>query len=368
MTGVTLNMKHTTDVVIIGGGFAGVAVAQKLAGNGIDVTLVDRKDYFEVTFATLRNVANPKALGNTARKRYSDFIEGNFLQASVESMNDKELKLANGDCVLFQQAIISSGSRYSSLPLAKSNDVFSYDERNQEILDEHQSLASAHSVLVIGGGQVGVEFAGEIVSAFPNKEVTLASASDTLLEGLKPKAQRKALEQLTAQGVKVKFNRRFVKDGDVYRCSISDEVIQPDIAYVCVGMIPNTEFLRAELPDILDTKGFVKVDSYMKVEGYENLYALGDCANLDSRKHGYLASVQGTYLADAILKSESGKKVKEYGKPPVVIVTPTGTNSGIASLPFGIVTTLNFVINLKQKDMGISNMYQTFGTQPDMLN
>ena len=67
-------MTNQTDVLIIGGGFAGVAVAQKLAQNKVDVTLIDTKDYFEVTFATLRNVANPKMLGDTARKQYRDFI------------------------------------------------------------------------------------------------------------------------------------------------------------------------------------------------------------------------------------------------------------------------------------------------------
>ena len=42
------------------------------------------------------------------------------------------------------------------------------------MLDAHESLSSAASVLVIGGGTVGVEFAGEIASAFPNKDITLA--------------------------------------------------------------------------------------------------------------------------------------------------------------------------------------------------
>jgi len=362
-------MKKQTDVLIIGGGFAGVAAAQKLSENGVDVTIVDRKNYFEVTFATLRNVANPELLGNTPRKLYRDFINGTFIQANIESMNDKEAKLSNGESIGFNQAIIASGSRYPTLPLAKSSSAFDFAERNQEILKEHQSLASANSVLVIGGGTVGVEFAGEIASAFPNKEITLAHATDMLLDNAKPKAQRKALEQLTANGVTVKFNRRFTKDGDVYRCSKSDETLQPDIAYVCVGMVPNTEFLQAELSDILDDKGLIKVDSFMKVEGYENLYALGDCSTLDSRKHGYLASVQGAHLGDALLKATQGKTAKPYNNPPLMIVTTTGTDSGVATLPFfGITTTMGFIVNLKQKDMGISNMYKTFGTEPDTLN
>ncbi len=360
-------MEKQTDVLVIGGGFGGVTVAQTLAKNGVDVTLVDRKNYAEVTFATLRNVADPKILGNTPRKRYSDFINGTFIQAGIESMNDQEATLTNGEIIRFNRAVIASGSRYPTLPLAKSNSALDYDERNQEMLTAHEVLTAAKSVLVIGGGVVGVEFAGEIASAFPDKDITLAHASDRLLNNLKPKAQRKALEQLTAKGVTVKFNRRFAKDGDVYRCSKSNEILQPDIAYVCVGQVPNTEFLQAELPDVLDDKGLVKVDAYMKVQGYENLYALGDCATLDHNKHGYLATVQGNKLADTLLKSANGKKIKPYKTPPFVVVTPVGTDAGVAQLPFAV-TTMKFIVNLKQKDLGISQIYKIYGTEPDKLN
>lgn len=348
-------MQKQTDVLIIGGGFGGVATAQKLAKKGMSVTLVDRKDYFEVTFAILRNVTAPKALGNTSRKLYRDFIAGAFIQGSIESMNDKEARLANGDVIRFKQAVIASGSRYPSLPLAKSNSRFGYAERNQEMLDEHALLAVAKSVLVIGGGAVGVEFAGEIASAFPDKEITLSHSGDALLNNMKPKAQRKALEQLTAKGVIVKFNSRFV-EGDK----------EADIVYSCVGMLPNTEFLQAELAAALNDKGLIKVDDFMKVKGYNNLYALGDCAALDDHKHGYIATVQGGMLADAILKSARGRKVKPYKTPPFAIITPTGTDTGVAQMPFGVFTA-KFIVNLKQKDLGISNIYKMLGSEADTL-
>lgn len=360
-------MSKHTDVLIIGGGFGGVGLAQQLAKAGVDVTLIDRKNYFEVTFATLRNVTAPQKHGNTPRKLYSDFINGTFIQGAVSSMNDSELMLESGETIGFKQAIITSGSRYPTLPEGKSNSKFDYAERNQEMQDAHESLSSAESVLVIGGGLVGVEFAGEIASAFPSKDITLVHSSHSLLGASEPKAQRRALEQLTAKGVKVKFNRNFSKDEDIYRCSNSGETIKPDIVYECVGMLPNTEFLRAELPNILDSKGFVKVDAYMRVKGYDNLYSLGDCATLDSHKHGYLASVQGADLASMLLKAMKGKKVKPYKTPPLVVITPTGTDSGVAQLPFAV-TTMNWFVNLKQKDLGISNMYRIYGTKPDRLN
>lgn len=361
-------MQKLTDVLIIGGGFSGVATAQKLAKQGVSVTLVDRKDYFEVTFAVLRNVTAPQAQGNRSRKLYRDFVGGDFVQGSIESMNDKQAKLANGDVIAFKQAVIASGSRYPSLSLAKSHGQFDYAGRNQEMLNEHATLAAAKSILVIGGGAVGVELAGEIASAFPNKTITLAHSGSTLLDNMQPKAQRKALEQLMAKGVDVKLNRRFNAEGDgkKHRCSKTQEIIQTDLVYSCVGMVPNTEFLQKELGNTLDDKGVIKVDSFMKVKGYDNLYALGDCSALDSHKHGYLAAVQGGMLADAILKSKKGKKVKPYKTPPLAIITPTGTDTGVVQMPFGVFTA-KFIINLKQKDMGISNIYKMLGSEADKL-
>ena len=68
-------MINTTDVLIIGGGFAGVSTAQKLVEKGIKTILVDKKDYFEVTFANLRNLTDPGKTQNRARKRYQDFLK-----------------------------------------------------------------------------------------------------------------------------------------------------------------------------------------------------------------------------------------------------------------------------------------------------
>ena len=94
------------------------------------------------------------------------------------------------------------------------------------------------------------------------------------------------------------------------------------------------------------------------------MYALRGCAALDNNKHGYLASVQGGMLADAIMKKAKGKKVKAYKTPPLAIVTPTGTDTGVAQMPFGVFTA-KFLVNLKQKDLGISNIYKMLGTIPN---
>ncbi|WHI46263.1 FAD-dependent oxidoreductase [Microbulbifer sp. VAAF005] len=360
-------MIKRTDVLIVGGGFAGVSVAQKLAKQGMQVVLVDRKDHFEVTFATLRNAIAPSLLTANPRKYYRDFIQSDFVQADVVSMDDRIAKSSNGLEIHFKQAVIATGSRYPTLPIAKSTSAYTISEREQEMRNEQKILAKSQSVLIVGGGTVGVELAGEISSAFPNKTVTLVHSKDVLLGHLKPKAQNKALEQLTAKGVSVHLNTRLVKEGAIYRSMNTQETFKADLIYECVGMSPNTGFLKTELPGVLDKMGLIKVDEYMRVRGYSNLYAIGDCSTLDENKHGYLANVQGGILASVIINQAKGKKVKPYKTPSYAIVTPTGTETGVAQMPFGVFTSKLFV-NLKQKDMGIGHMLKASGTTPDLLS
>ncbi|WP_444907668.1 FAD-dependent oxidoreductase [Microbulbifer sp. SSSA008] len=118
-----------------------------------------------------------------------------------------------------------------------------------------------------------------------------------------------ALEQLTAKGVSVHLNTRLVKEGAIYRSMNTQETFKADLVYECVGMSPNTEFLKTELPGVLDKMGLIKVDEYMRVRGYSNLYAIDDCSTMDENKHGYIANVQGGILASVIINQAKGKRL-----------------------------------------------------------
>lgn len=352
------------DVLIVGGGFAGVGVAQDLAKNGIKATLVDKKDYFEVTFANLRNLTDPSKNKNRARKYYQEFLKSDFIQASVNSLSDQEAELSNGDVIRFKRAIIASGTRYPSMSVAKSNQALTLDQRNQEFANQHEKLKAASSVLVVGGGVVGVELAGEIAFSFPHKKITLSHGGASLLDGFKPKAQIKAQQQLMKQGVSIEFNRRYINVDGIYLDQSSGEASQADIIFEAIGAQPNNSFIKLHLSDILNAKGYVKVDSKFAVKGHANLYALGDIADVGEAKLGYLAHQQGAHLAKIITADIAGKKAKPYKTNPLMALIPTGQKSGVMQLPFAV-TTSNLLLNIKQKDLFINKIYKGFGTAPN---
>jgi len=349
------------DVLIIGGGFAGVSAAQELEKNGIATLLVDKKDYFEVTFATLRNAAAPSITNNDARKQYKHFLSGSFKQASVETLNNQTAILADGTHVQFKTAIIASGSRYPTMPIAKSNSALSINLRNEEMLKYHQQIQSANKILVIGGGVVGVELAGEIAYAFPQKHTILAHNTDALLDGFKSKTRTIALKQLKNLGVNIELNANYRNVDGVYIEQNSKQVADADLVLPAVGTLPNSEFLQPQLAHILNSKGFVKVNQQLEVLGESNLYALGDVADVGEAKLGYLAQQQGTYVAKSIARKLKTKPVKAYKRNPLMALIPTGQKSGVVQLPFAV-TTLKPLLNMKQKDLFINKIYNAFGT------
>lgn len=357
------------DVLIIGGGFAGVSAAQALEKNGVKTLLVDRKDYFEVTFATLRNVADPDVVKNAARKRYDSFLSGAFIQSGVRELTTRIATLEDGTVIEFEKAIIASGTRYPSLPIAKSNAALDLDTRNGEMLEYHRELKAAQKVLIIGGGVVGVELAGEVAFSFPEKKVVLAHNIQSLLDGFKEKTQRVSQEQLEKLGVEVEFNTYYQRSDSGYIEKHSGKKSDADYVFQAIGTLPNSEFLREKLSHTLDSKGFVKVNAQLQVEGETNLYALGDVADVGEAKLGYLAQQQGDYVAKSIVKglktsanskASREKHVKGYKRNPLMALIPTGQKSGVAELPFAV-TTLKPLINMKQKDLFINKIYTAFG-------
>lgn len=345
-----------TQVLIIGGGFAGVTIAQKLSKQGIKTILIDRKDYFEVTYAVLRDVTAPEINNGNARKFYQEILAGSFVHSGVKELNASTALLENGETIHFEKVVIASGSRYPSLPLAKSVQARSLNERHNELTRYHQELKSATSVLIIGGGVVGVELAGEIAYAMPNTKITLAHNRDALLDGFKVKAQTKALKQLTELGVNVEFNSYYQQKGKTYVDKKSGRTMTPDLAFKATGTLPNNEFLKKNFSHILNDKGLIKVNENLSVIGQDNFYALGDIADVGEAKLGYLALEQGKYLAKTIVKNLNGKSSHAYKRNPFMALVPTGQKTGVVQLPF-MVSTWRALVNLKQKDLFISKTF-----------
>ncbi|MGJ8584098.1 MAG: NAD(P)/FAD-dependent oxidoreductase [Marinosulfonomonas sp.] len=347
-------MKHSDKILIIGGGYGGARVAQDLAKSGFaDVTLVDRKEYFEVTYSTLRTLVDP-TMGDRARMKYSDLLNCTYVQGQVSELRPNEAVLEDGKTLPFDYAVVATGSSYRSLPITKPTEQVTLAGRKDQFAKAHEQLDSAASVLIIGGGPVGVELAGEIADQYPEKSITLAQGPDRLLASLQPKASKLAEDHLQSLGVSVLLNTRMSETDEAYQ--------KADVVYNSVGQTPNTALMQAHFASSVTDQGLVKVDETLRVVGTYNLYALGDCSDAPGMKLGYLADVQGALLAKNIAAAVNGKPAKPYKKAPEMAMVPIGRSKGFVQLPF-MVTTFRPLVNMKQKDMFITREYGNLGVK-----
>ncbi len=357
-------MKFDSKIVIIGGGFAGARTAQDLVKSGfLNVTLIDRKDYFEVTYATLRGVTQPKKWGESSRKKYTDFFDGRFLQASVTEMSENHLLTDTDESINFDYAVIATGSSYPSFQIGKSSSALSLEQRNLHFEQENKKLLKAKNIVIIGGGPVGVELAGEIADYYPDKSVTLIQKSNRLLNGFRQKTSDTANRLLTKVGVRVLLNDTMEENskGEYFTVN-SQEMLPADLVYNCVGVTVNTGWLSQRLANSLNDRGHLMVDEFLRVENHQHIFAIGDCSNIKEAKLGYLADIQGEAVAKNMLRLVKGKKLKAYKTNPDVVLVPTGRKSGLVQLPFAV-TTLKLLVNMKQKDLFILKAFKGLGVK-----
>jgi NADH dehydrogenase FAD-containing subunit len=338
-------------VLIVGGGFAGIAAAISFKGsNLVRFILVDRKEYFEVTPAQLHAIVDPGATGKRSRIPYEDIIGDSFAFGEVVGMEDRSARLADGRRIAFDTAIIATGTKYPKFPMAKPLGQSTIALRDSHNEQEHGKFLASESFLVIGGGVVGVELAGELAAYAPGKRVRLAHGGTRLTENLSAKASALALAHLRELGVKVELGTMDARPDP------------GEAVYLTVSPEPATEFLASVNPGILDAKRLIRVDEYLRVKGRENWYAVGDATDFPDAKQAATADKQGAYVARAILAG-FGSKVRaprpyKIGTTPILV--PIGANRGFAQLPFGLVTWKGLV-DIKRKDYMIGMFRKKLG-------
>lgn len=220
--------------------------------------------------------------------------------------------------VAAKNVIVATGSAPRSLPGLK------IDGRQVLTSDEILELDRVpESLLVLGAGAVGVEFAS-IFSRF-GSEVTLVEmlprvlpfedeeSSAALAKALKKRKVR-VLTGVRAEGFKTGDSgvtaRAVAESGEA-------EEIAGALLLVAVGRRPVTEEIGLETVGVTPVRGFIKVDAYMRAAGASGIYAIGDVVALEEGAHPLLAHVAS---AEGVLAAEhiAGREVHpiDYEKVP----------------------------------------------------
>jgi NADH dehydrogenase len=329
-------------IVILGGGFGGLAAARALC-KAADVTVVDRHNYqtflpllYQVSTAGLAadHVAYPirGALRKTSVK---------FRMASPISIDhrNKEVKLDSSEVLKFDHLIVALGSVTADFGIAGVKEyslgMKSVSEAltiRAEIMRRFEDLCRFEDdtkffVTVIGGGPTGVEMAGAIAELVrgplksdqaqvaKNIKVTLVEAGPRLLPPFAPSLSERTKKDLEKLGVKVLLNSA-VKELQHRKVLLKDgTTLQSEITIWAAGVKGADAMKELNLPVEANR---VAVEPTMQVKNYPYIWALGDIAGAKGKDGLPLPMVapvaiqQGKFIAKQIKRIADGKKLEVF--------------------------------------------------------
>ncbi|MFF3850341.1 NAD(P)/FAD-dependent oxidoreductase [Streptomyces sp. NPDC002328] len=328
------------DVVVIGGGYAGVRLAKRLDATA-RVTLVDRKEIFFHRVASLRAGVRPEWTVTPFIPYDRLLRDGRVVLGKAVRIDtvERQVVLATGERLPYDVVVIATGADYPEPARFLGTTA---EEAVKAFTAHQQKIAAAEHVLVVGGGPSGVELSAEIRLARPDARITLAHSGPALLDSAgSEKASRRAQAWLEAHDVEVRLDS-FMSPGHdfgAYR-DARGGVIEADLSFWATGTTPNTFWLRlAGHGDWLNAAGHIKVDRTLRVEGRLDVFAVGDVNDATELKITPAALAQAdlaawnirTYLSSSGRHRREPRLYRPIHRTPVIV--PFGHADGLTMLP-----------------------------------
>ncbi len=330
-------------VVVIGGGFGGIRAAQGLAHLPVDVTLVDRRNYYlfqPLLYQVALAVLSPGDIAQPIRSLLRQHKNVEVLMDEVVGFDVPlcRVHLKSGAQLEYDYLVVATGSTHSYFgkdewaavaPGLKTIEDATEIRRRVLLsfeLAERQMLESgthpALNFVIIGGGPTGVELAGaisDIARLYMTKDfrrIDPSSAQVLVLEG-SPKIlaaypedlQESARKQLEKLGVKIRTDAH-VTDVQPGHVMIGEERIDSVCTLWGAGVqaSPLGKMLGADT----DKRGCVMVDPYLNPKGMPNVFVCGDLAHFEQNGKQVPGVAQpamqmGDYAAKRIGEAIAGK-------------------------------------------------------------
>ncbi|KAI8489722.1 Apoptosis-inducing factor 2 [Branchiostoma belcheri] len=351
-------------VVIVGGGYAGIAIARKLQGK-INFTLIDPKEYFHHHIGALRSAVRTDFAKKTFIP-YDATFGKRFKQGRVKDVNtsDRTIILETGETMSYTHLVLATGCT-GPFP-GRVDDTITAEEAISRYNNLAEQIETADKIVIVGGGVVGIELTGEILSAHKNKNVTVIHAhqhliNDDVLPGMRTKLQ----EKLARYGVTFILDER-VKNLEEVATSVSKPTtvktdagteVSADLVIRCTGVKPNTAVFANNLGGKLDDSGRIKVNELFEVTGLEHVYAIGGCNDVAEVKMPRHSTAQGELLADNIGRKLDHKEMKPHTQGQLMMEISLGPNSGVSQVK-GLILGSFLTKYRKSKDLFVHRFWK----------
>jgi NADH:quinone reductase (non-electrogenic) len=359
-------MSAEHNVVVVGGGFAGVGCVRRLARHDdVHVTLIDRNNYHQFQPLLYQVATSQLASSDIAyslRKLFNDDHNVDVKLAEVVEIDPLTHTVTTGDGDRFtgDAVVLAAGSQPNFFRTAGADQhafpLYSLDHAQRlrsriisvfEEADRDPSLIDqgALNFVVIGGGPTGVETAGALGDmirdtmtvefhdlAVSAARVHLVDAGHVLLAAFSETAHDYVAKVLQRKGVELHLGVKVTEIGAGH-ATLSDGTTIPTRCVVWGGGIKSASIGLAQ-----GAGGRVNVMPDLTVDGPPGVYAIGDVANIPGPDDRYLpqlgsvAQQSGNWAADNLLADLAGKPRKPFHYHDKGIMAMIGKGAAIAEV------------------------------------
>jgi NADH dehydrogenase len=335
-------------IVVLGGGFGGVATVRHLERvlrrrTDVEITLVSRENFFVLTPLLFEACSGSLELRHCAQPIRAALRRARFIEATVESV-DLERALVRAVVseggaydLPYDHLVVALGASTNDGLIPGSSNALTFKTmadalvlRNHLIEQFERADAAANAmqrrgcltVVVIGGGLVGVELVGEL-TAFADDVLRfyprirrdevcfrLFEAGPRILPEIDAKLAVTAARVLERRGVDIQASTA-VRSIETGRVRLENDAIDAATIVLTAGIVPSA--VASAIPVVRDQRGRIAVDATMRSRSHPQVWALGDCAAIpgpDGRPYPALAQHairEARHLAENIGAVVEGK-------------------------------------------------------------
>ena len=306
-------------LVILGGGFAGLSLAQGLKGGEFQVVMLDRNNYHTfqpLLYQVATAMLEPESVADSFRKIFKNQKNFYFRMVDVKRVRPegKVLETSEGE-LPYDLLVIATGAGTNYYGMADmARNAFSMKDVSEAIairqrlfknfekaffVEDPEERDRLMNVIIVGGGATGIEIAGALgelkqfilPADYPDLDldrmrIHLIEAGDRLLPNMSEKASAIARKALESFGVTIRLNTKIASyDGE--------SAVTPDGEHIPSRLLIWVAGVTGSIPEGLTgatvmSGGRLKVDAVNRVVGYPDIYAIGDVAVMatESRPKG----------------------------------------------------------------------------------
>jgi NADH dehydrogenase len=360
-------------IVIVGAGFGGLALAQKLAKRDVQIVLIDKNNYhqfqplfYQVAMAGLEPSSISFPLRKIFQRKKNVHIRITKVTKVIPEQSKIETELGE---IKYDYLVLATGAGTNffgmqnmidnAIPMKSVSEAIYLRNRVLQNFEDALTAEDADTregmlnMVVVGGGPTGVEVSGTLAEMkhiilpkdypdvdFNMMKIYLFESSNEVLEVMSEEASAKGREYLERLGVIVKTGVRITDFDGKHAYTSTGEKIRTNNVVWAAGVKGNT--LDGFAPEIYGRGGRMKVNQFNQVEGFTNVFAVGDIALMSGDEkfpngHPQVAQPaiqQGNLLAKNILKFMRGEDPIPFEYKDLGSMATVGRNLAVVDLPF----------------------------------